>query len=116
MPGYVLLLRATEAGASRMLLSGASGAAAQRSAIERLGGTDVRQMTVTGNYDVVITCELPDEVTSLAVSIALEAGGFYTNVLRAFSSEDVDAARSRFPDLPAMDEGDREGEDADREA
>lgn len=101
MSRYVLLLKATESGASRMLLSGGSGANKQREAIEQLGGTKIEQLVVTGSYDVVITCDLPDPLTSLAVGLALEAGGFYADVLSAFTPDEVDQARAKLPQLPA---------------
>jgi uncharacterized protein with GYD domain len=46
-----------------------------RSAIEKLGGTLVGAWVAFGEHDVVAICQMPDDVSAAAFSIAVAAGG-----------------------------------------
>ena len=48
---------------------------AVRPVVERLGGTMKEGFLSFGEYDVVAICELPDNVTAAAFSMAASAGG-----------------------------------------
>jgi uncharacterized protein with GYD domain len=48
---------------------------AVRPVVERLGGTMKEGFLSFGEYDIVTICELPDNVSAAAFSIAASAGG-----------------------------------------
>lgn len=99
MPQYVLLMRALDAGATKMLVGGSEGIRRQADAIEDLGGTVIAQHVVLGDHDLVLHVDYPDEAAVLATQLAAEAGGMYVNALRICTDSEVDAAFSRFPGL-----------------
>ena len=43
--------------------------------IERLGGTVVNGWFMFGDYDLLVICELPDNVSAAALSMAISSGG-----------------------------------------
>ncbi len=43
--------------------------------VERLGGTVVNGWFMFGEYDLLVICELPDDVSAAALSMAISAGG-----------------------------------------
>ena len=43
--------------------------------IERLGGTVVNGWFMFGDYDLLVICELPDNISAAALSMAISAGG-----------------------------------------
>jgi uncharacterized protein with GYD domain len=43
--------------------------------IERLGGAVVNGWLMFGEYDLLVICELPDNVSAAALSMAISAGG-----------------------------------------
>ena len=43
--------------------------------IERLGGSVVNGWFMFGEYDLLVICELPDDVSAAALSMAISAGG-----------------------------------------
>jgi uncharacterized protein with GYD domain len=43
--------------------------------IERLGGTVVNGWFVFGEYDLLVICEMPNNVSAAALSMAISAGG-----------------------------------------
>jgi uncharacterized protein with GYD domain len=43
--------------------------------IERLGGTVANGWFMFGDYDLLVVCELPDNVSAAALSMAISAGG-----------------------------------------
>jgi uncharacterized protein with GYD domain len=43
--------------------------------VERLGGTVVNGWLMFGEYDLLVICELPDNVSAAALSMAISAGG-----------------------------------------
>ena len=48
---------------------------AVRPVIERLGGTIVNGWFAFGEYDLLIICDLPDNISAAALSMAISAGG-----------------------------------------
>jgi uncharacterized protein with GYD domain len=48
---------------------------AVRPVIERLGGSVLHGWFMFGEYDLLIVCELPDNVGAAALSMAISAGG-----------------------------------------
>lgn len=99
---FVLLMKATESGATKMLLGGLEGRDRQRAAIEELGGTVLEQHVVLGSQDMVITVDVPDEATVLAIQLAAEAGGLYVEPLRVCDEDQVAAALEKFPELSTL--------------
>jgi uncharacterized protein with GYD domain len=94
-----MLQRAQDYAAAGMLASGSKGAESQRNFIEGLGGRVVAQYALNGQYDVLLIVDLPDEETSLAFALQASQDGFYTEVLSAFSPEEVDASVERLEPL-----------------
>jgi uncharacterized protein with GYD domain len=43
--------------------------------VERLGGSIVQGWFMFGEYDLLLICEMPDDVSAAALSIAISAGG-----------------------------------------
>ena len=43
--------------------------------VERLGGTVINGWLMFGEYDLLVICELPDNVSAAALSMAISAGG-----------------------------------------
>jgi uncharacterized protein with GYD domain len=43
--------------------------------VERLGGSIVHGWFTFGDYDLLLICEMPDDVSAAALSIAISAGG-----------------------------------------
>ena len=48
---------------------------AVRPVIERLGGTIVNGWFVFGEYDLLVICDMPDNISAAALSMAISAGG-----------------------------------------
>src|SRR5260370_3692569 len=48
---------------------------AVRPVIERLGGSIVNGWLSFGEYDVLVVCQLPDNISAAALSMAISAGG-----------------------------------------
>jgi len=48
---------------------------ALRPVIERLGGSIVNGWLSFGEYDALVICQLPDNVSAAALSVAISAGG-----------------------------------------
>jgi uncharacterized protein with GYD domain len=46
-----------------------------RPVVERLGGRITSGWLAFGEYDVLIICEMPDDVSAAALSMAISAGG-----------------------------------------
>lgn len=46
-----------------------------RPVIERLGGTIVNGWFAFGEYDLLVICEMPDNISAAALSMAISAGG-----------------------------------------
>jgi len=102
MPDYVLLMKADRNGSVGLLGAGSESQKRYEAAVRALGGTVHSYLAVTGSYDLVVYASFDDEVASLLTSHVWNAAGMYTEVLRAFSSEELDRAsemRSRLTDL-----------------
>jgi uncharacterized protein with GYD domain len=48
--------------------------------VQRLGGSVVDGWLTFGDYDVLVICQLPDNVTATALSMAISAGGAVKSV------------------------------------
>jgi uncharacterized protein with GYD domain len=48
---------------------------AVRPVVERLGGSIVNGWLSLGEYDVLVICQLPDNISAAALSMAISAGG-----------------------------------------
>jgi uncharacterized protein with GYD domain len=96
---FVLLMQAFESGATKMLLGGVNGRDRQRKAIEDLGGDVLEQHVVLGSKDLVLTVDVPDEATMLAIQLAAEAGGMYVEPLRVCEEDQLTSAFEKFPEL-----------------
>jgi uncharacterized protein with GYD domain len=48
---------------------------AMQHVVERLGGRLIHGWFTFGDYDVLVICELPDQVTATALAMAVSAGG-----------------------------------------
>ena len=48
---------------------------AVRPVIERLGGTIVNGWFAFGEYDLLVICDMPDNISAAALSMAISAGG-----------------------------------------
>lgn len=101
MERYVLLLKASGAGATQMLWTGKAGAEGLRTQVERIGGEVHSLIPVTGSYDLVLDAALPSHVALFALSQVLNAGGLYAEPLRAISEQEIDQAKELFPELQA---------------
>jgi len=48
--------------------------------VQRLGGSVVDGWLTFGDYDVLVICQLPDNVSATALSMAISAGGAVKSV------------------------------------
>ena len=48
--------------------------------VQRLGGSVVNGWLTFGDYDVLVICQLPDNVSATALSMAISAGGAVKSV------------------------------------
>src|SRR5438132_3661418 len=101
MAQYVLLLRASPSGSAGFLLTGRHGGAQLEAAVRAVGGTVDALIAVTGNYDAVLIANLSEEAV-LAVSHAMNVGGWYVEPHRAYLPEEVERAVALFPQLGEM--------------
>jgi uncharacterized protein with GYD domain len=92
---YVLLIKAPKTNSQDLLDYGSEGIAGQASALAALGVSVERTYFVTSSWDLVMIAEVPDEVSSLALGLSLNAVGLYAEVLRAFDTEDLETAREK---------------------
>ena len=84
----------TTEGAKGLIKEGGSGRkAAVQKALEGLGGTLDSLYYTFGADDVIVICDLPDTVTGLALSLAVNASGTVRlSTTPLLSVEEVDAA------------------------
>lgn len=88
MPTYIMLLRWTEQGASKIKES-PSRLDAFKQALQQAGGSLKGFYMVTGRYDMVAVVEVPDEETVAKLALATGAkGSTRTETLRAFSEDE----------------------------
>lgn len=102
MAKHVLLMKATNIASLNILVRGADGLRAQKEAIEALGGLVVAQFVVTGDYDLVLIVDLPNDASVLALSLASNMGGLYVDALKAYEPSDVDGARAQLPEIATI--------------
>ena len=95
MSTFLLLQRVEDYAAGAMLWSGKEGASVQRKAIRALGGKVLAQYALMGPYDVMLLVDLPDDETALAIALSSQEGGFYTEVMRAFSPVELRSVSQR---------------------
>ena len=88
MPSYIMLLRWTEQGVSKIKESPAR-LDAFKQALQQAGGTLKGFYMVTGRYDMVAVVEVPDEETIAKLALATGAiGSTRTETLRAFTEDE----------------------------
>jgi uncharacterized protein with GYD domain len=75
MAYYSLLAAYTPLGWAALLKDPQHRLEAIRPVIERLGGSVVNGWFMFGEYDLLVICELPDNVSAAALSMAISAGG-----------------------------------------
>ncbi len=96
MPTYMVQASYTDQGASGLVQNPQDRAAAIRTLIEGAGGRIESFYFAFGDSDVVIIAELPDNVTMMALAIAVGASGAVTNfrtTVLISASEGLEAAR-----------------------
>jgi uncharacterized protein with GYD domain len=84
----------TAEGAKGLIKEGGSGRrAAVQKALEGLGGKMDAFYYMFGTNDVIVLCDIPDAITGLALSLAVNASGAVRiSTTPLLSVEDVDAA------------------------
>jgi uncharacterized protein with GYD domain len=84
----------TAEGAKGLINEGGSGRkAAVQKAVEALGGKLDSMYYMFGANDVIVICDMPDTITGLALSLAVNASGAVRiSTTPLVSVEDVDAA------------------------
>ena len=75
MAFYALQASYTQVGWAALLGSPENRLDAVRPVVERLGGTIVNGWFSFGDHDLLIICEMPDNVSAAALSMAVSAGG-----------------------------------------
>lgn len=75
MDHYALQAAYTPLGWAALLKDPQHRLEAIKPAIERLGGTVVNGWFMFGDYDLLVICELPDNISAAALSMAISAGG-----------------------------------------
>jgi uncharacterized protein with GYD domain len=75
MPYYLMQLAYTPQGWAALLNSPQSRLQALAPVVERLGGKIDNGWMQFGEYDVLLICELPENMSAAALSMAISAGG-----------------------------------------
>lgn len=75
MPLYLQQIAYTTEGWKALVNNPQDRFEAVRPAFERLGGKIVNAWFAFGDYDVVLVCEMPDNVSVAAMAMAVAAGG-----------------------------------------
>ena len=75
MPLYLQQIAYTTEGWKALVNNPQNRFEAVRPAFERLGGKIVNAWFAFGDYDVVLVCEMPDNVSVAAMAMAVAAGG-----------------------------------------
>jgi len=94
MPKFMIHGSYTAEGSKGLVKEGGSGRkAAVQKALEGLGGKLESIYFTFGSDDVVVICEVPDAITGLAMSMAVNSSGAVRiSTTPLLSVEDVDAA------------------------
>ena len=79
MPYYMWTGSYTREAAQALIKKPQSREAAARKGIEAAGGKALHLFIAMGNRDIVAICEMPDDISAAALSLALGAGGAVTN-------------------------------------
>jgi uncharacterized protein with GYD domain len=77
---YALRTAYTPMGWAALLKDPRNRLEAVRPVVERLGGSIVQGWFTFGQSDLLLICELPDNVSAAALSMAIAAGGAVSNV------------------------------------
>ena len=72
---YALQIAYTPLGWAALLKDPRDRLEAVRPVLHRLGGSIVRGWFAFGKYDMLLICEMPDNVSAAALSMAISAGG-----------------------------------------
>jgi uncharacterized protein with GYD domain len=80
MPYYMLQATYSPQAWSGMVKSPQNRLDAVRPVVEKLGGKIEGGWLAFGEYDIVLVCQLPDNVSAAAFSMAASAGGAVTGV------------------------------------
>jgi uncharacterized protein with GYD domain len=75
MAFYALQTAYTPLGWAALLKDPHNRLEAVRPVVERLGGTIVSGWLMFGEYDLLVICEIPDNASAAALSMAISAGG-----------------------------------------
>jgi uncharacterized protein with GYD domain len=94
MPKFLIQGSYTAEGTKGLIKEGGSGRrAAVQKALEGLGGKLDSMYYTFGADDVIVICDMPDAITGLALSLAVNAtGAVRISTTPLLSVEDVDAA------------------------
>ena len=75
MAFYALQIAYTPLGWAALLKDPQNRLEAVRPVVERLGGSIVNGWFSFGEYDLLVICQMPDDVSAAALSMAISAGG-----------------------------------------
>src|SRR5687767_12303354 len=75
MAFYALQTAYTPLGWAALLKDPRNRLEAVRPVVERLGGSIVNGWFSFGEYDLLVICQMPDDVSAAALSMAISAGG-----------------------------------------
>jgi uncharacterized protein with GYD domain len=75
MAFYALQTAYTPLGWAALLKDPQDRLEAVRPVVQRLGGSIVNGWLTFGEYDLLVICEMPDNVSATALSVAISAGG-----------------------------------------
>jgi len=75
MAFYALQTAYTPVGWAALLKDPQNRLEAVKPVVERIGGSIVNGWLTFGEYDVLVICEMPDNVSATALSMAISAGG-----------------------------------------
>ncbi len=97
MPTFMCFLNWTDQ-AARAAKDAPKRAQSTKALIEKLGGRLVSGYVTTGQYDVVLTVEMPsgDAMTKFAVSL-MATGNVRTTTVRAFTAEEFGKLAAEAP-------------------
>jgi uncharacterized protein with GYD domain len=97
MPAFICFLNWTDQGA-KAVKEAPKRYEATKALVTKLGGRLVSAYVTTGNYDVVLTVEMPtgDAMTKLAVAIT-SSGNARTTTVRAFPPEEFGKLAAEAP-------------------
>jgi uncharacterized protein with GYD domain len=97
MPMFMCFLNWTDQGA-KAVKEAASWYENSKALVEGLGGRVVSADVTTGQYDVVVTVEMPNGDAMTKLSVALSSRGFVrTTTVRAFTPEEFGKLAAEAP-------------------